>query len=200
MKVRLAWIVSALAVLGCEATPSRVVQDRPDPQAAANALEMFDADKDGSLLGPELDKAPGLKAAMPQIDADGDGGVSAVEIQARIERWAATKMGRMTVSCLVTRDGSPVPGVEVRLVPEPFLKGTVQTAVGTTDPRGIALPSAPESEETPRGVGPGFYRVEITGGDPPVPAKFNTATTLGVEVATDATALLSGSLKFDVGK
>jgi hypothetical protein len=49
------------------------------------------------------------------------------------------------------------------------------------------------------GVGPGFYRIEITAPEP-IHYKYNTHTTLGVEVSLDSDALRGGPLRFDVGQ
>lgn len=199
MKRRLIW-TTLMALAGCEAAPSRVEQDRPDPRASSLALELFDADKSGALEAEELKQLPGLGSSVDALDADKNAALSSAEIQTRLNQWVASKSGRITVSIIVTRDGKPAPGLDVKLIPEAFLKGTIVPAVGTTDERGIALPTQPESDDKPRGVGPGFYRVEVSGGTPPVAAKFNTATTLGLEVAPDSPALLGGAVKFDIGK
>jgi hypothetical protein len=69
------------------------------------------------------------------------------------------------------------------MVPESFLGSEIQTAAGTTDKTGRAMPSVPAygSDHRP-GVAPGFYRIEITKADENIPAKYNTATILGGEV------------------
>ena len=47
------------------------------------------------------------------------------------------------------------------------------------------------------GMCPGFYRVEITKGSE-IPAKYNTATVLGQEVAGDAARTLPAAVKFEL--
>jgi hypothetical protein len=46
-------------------------------------------------------------------------------------------------------------------------------------------------------VAPGFYHVEVTKSGENIPAKYNSATTLGQEVAMDAQELMQG-IKFDL--
>jgi len=63
--------------------------------AGAKAIEMYDTDKDGKLSGAELDKCPALKAALAQIDASGEGAITAAKITARIKQWQESRIGRM---------------------------------------------------------------------------------------------------------
>lgn len=179
--------------LGCNNPPSRVVQDKPAGNSGAQAIEMYDKDKDGFLAGPELDAAPGLKAGLPQIDGNQDSKISADEIDARLSAWAKSGVGRMTVMCMVTYNGQPLSGAEVKLVPEKFLGDNLKAAVGTTA-GGMATPKVPGDEVN--GVGPGFYRIEITS-PMGIPEKYNTQTTLGAEVSTES--LRGGPLRFEVG-
>ena len=51
-------------------------------------MEMYDANKDDFLDAKELEKAPGLKAALRNVDANHDGKISAGEIAARLRLWA----------------------------------------------------------------------------------------------------------------
>ena len=191
-------LVALIATVGCNSPPPRVVPDRPAGNSAAQALEMHDTNKDGYLSGAELEATPGLKAAMSQVDANQDDKISADEITARINAWAKSGVGRMTVACVVTYKGQPLSGAEVKLVPEKFLGDKLKPATATTGGQGNAMLTAPHDDVIPPGVGPGFYRVEITG-PTPLPEKFNTQTTLGVEIAVDAKALGMGPLQFEVG-
>ena len=86
----------------------------------------------------------------------------------------------------------------ILIVPEDFLGPELATGTGTTDGSGTALISQPSRGEgdTARGMSPGFYRVEITKGDE-IPAKYNTATVLGQEVAVDADGI-SSALVFEL--
>ncbi|MGA2066281.1 MAG: EF-hand domain-containing protein [Thermoguttaceae bacterium] len=188
--------MSALAVWGCGRAPSRVSPLGIAPDAARKALELYDADGDGFLEGAELDKVPGLKAALRQVDADHDGKISAEEIDARIASWRQSQVGRITVACKVTRRGIPLRGATVTFVPESFLGDELKTAGGTTDQFGTTTLSTAEPEALP-GVSPGFYRVRITKSGDAIPARYNTDTVLGQEAAVDAQGI-QAAVKFDL--
>ena len=61
----------------------------------------------------------------------------------------------------------------------------LRSASGTTGKSGICTLKEIGGEELV-GVSPGFYRVQITKSGEKIPAKYNTETTLGQEVARDA--------------
>ncbi len=188
-------LVTALG--GCGGgSPSRVEPLQIAPDAAEKAMELYDADKDGFLDQRELEKVPGLKAALKQVDTNGDGKISADEIKARITSWKESKVGRLGVHCRVRIHGKPLVGATVTFVPEGFLGGNLRSANGTTDARGrCALREV--GGEGMAGVSPGFYRVQITKDGQNIPAKYNTETTLGQEVGRDA-AGNEGAIKFDL--
>lgn len=190
---------SLMFAVGCQRGPSRLHPPAIDASAAGSqAMEMYDADKDGKLSGAELDKCPALKAAMAQIDAAGDGSITAAKITARVKAWQNSKLGRTSLSCTVLHNGKPLAGAEVKFVPEKFLGENVKVASGKTDGNGVAMISVPTSgREDPPGLAPGLYRVEITKAGENVPAQYNSETTLGQEVALDAKGLREG-LKYDL--
>jgi len=195
-----AMIVGVMFALGCSRAPSRVRPPSIDASAAAaRAIELHDADRNGKLGGSELDAAPGLKAALAQIDANGDGALDAEEIAARIRAWQASRIGRMSMSCRVTRNGRPLAGAEVKFVPEKFLGPNMPTAAGRTNADGRAAISAPTDGQPggPPGVPPGLYRVEITKSGENIPEKYNVSTILGQEVASDALGA-RGEIRFDL--
>ncbi len=187
-----------LCFAGCAKAPSRVIPEAPASNSSAAAISAHDVDKDGLLNEQELQKAPGLKAALKQADANGDGKLSAAEIDQRIAAWAKSRVGRMSVACTVTRRGAPLADAEVRFVPESFLGAALQAATGKTNAQGFVMPSAPQTEDKPPGLAPGYYRVEVTTAGNDVPAAYNTETTLGAEIAPDADALRAGPLRFDL--
>jgi hypothetical protein len=81
----------------------------------------------------------------------------------RIKQWQASRLGRMSLRCMVQHNGRPLVGADVKFVPEPFLGPNMKTAAGVTDQNGVAmLTIAMGPEGGPPGVPPGFYRVEIT--------------------------------------
>ena len=174
----------AMALGGCGGSSSRVQPLEVAPDAARKAMELYDVNKDGFLDQGELEKVPGLKAALKQVDTNGDGKISAAEIDARIAAWKESKVGRMGVTCRVRNRGKPLVGATVTFVPESFLGDNLRSVSGTTDARGRC--ALRESEAGPPGVSPGFYRIQVTKHGENIPAKYNTETTLGQEVARDA--------------
>ena len=188
--------LALLLVFGCsQGALPRVYPDKPDSRAGSRAIELYDSAKNGYLTANDLQKAPGLKAAMRQVDRNKDGKISADEISARIQDWADSTLGRMGVSCIVNHNGRPLAGATVKFVPESFLGGGLQASEGTTDDHGMARLSVPGSAQ--RGTSPGFYRVEITKAGE-IPAKYNTNTCLGQEVASDAAGLSHGVATVDL--
>jgi hypothetical protein len=187
-----------LSIAGCWRGPARVLPPKISPSSAASAaMAKYDTDKDGFLDAKELEKAPALRSALKRIDTDGDGKISASEIAARITTWQESKLGLATVRARVSLDGQPLEGATVTFVPEEFLGSEIQKAMGKTDNSGAAGMSI-EHPQTPglRGVQPGLYRVEISkvvNGKESIPPKYNTETTLGVEVAQDSPAMIYGA-------
>jgi len=189
------WVLAFVALFilnaGCMRRPSRIHPPSINASAAgAKAVETFDANKDGKISGEELDKCPGVKAALKRIDTAGSGAVTADMITARIEAWQDSKLGRMSFSCRVTHNGQPLSGAEVKFVPEKFLGENVKVATGKTDQNGMAMINIPDT--TPPGIAPGFYRVEITKPGLNIPAKYNTETIHGQEIALDADGIQEG--------
>jgi hypothetical protein len=180
--------VSFLTQSGCMRGPSRIVAPGIDADGAGqDAIKTYDTNKDSKISGAELDKVPSLIQALPNFKSTKEKGVTAADITARIKAWQATRVGRIgSVSCLVTRAGKPVQGVEVKFVPEKFLGDNMPVCTGTTGADGYAPISAPVSgpDDAP-GIPPGFYRVELTKSDGSIPAKYNTQTIFGDEVCPD---------------
>ena len=134
-------------VAGCSSRPSRVAQARIDPQSAAKAaMAAYDADGNGSLSAQELQKCPALARSIARCDANKDGSLTADEIAARIRTWQEQRVGLMRFYCRVVRNRAPLAGAAVRFVPEPFLGGEVKPASGTTDATGTVFLSVAASD------------------------------------------------------
>jgi hypothetical protein len=174
-------LVVGLGLLGPAGCGSRVATVFPAKiaaDAAKKAVETYDVDKNGYLDARELEKAPALQVAFP-----GSSKVTQQDIAARIEWWKETRFGRMVFIVNVMHNGRPLPDATVSLVPESFLGSELQTAAGTTDKSGRTMPTVPvHGPDDVQGVPPGLYRIEITKAGENIPAKYNTATTLGGEV------------------
>ena len=185
--------VSVLVSLGCSGKPARVNAPSIDASAAgAAAMEQYDTNKDGKIAAAELQAAPSLMAALGNLDKNGDKAVSAEEITNRILAWQATKTGLTPVSCTVTYRGKPLAGAKVVFEPEKFLGDDIKACEGTTNQRGVADLSIPNSERKLPGGAPGLYLIRITSDTVAIPAKYNTQTTLGAEVANDSATAEQG--------
>jgi len=129
--------------------------------------------------------------------------VTREEIQKRMEKFAATKVGLMKFLCRVSHNGQPLSGATVTLRPEPFMNDAVKVASGVTDASGkvqveIADELLPTSDRGLHAMQPGLYRVEITHPTVTLPAKYNTETTLGREVSGDS--LVGVDVHFELSK
>jgi hypothetical protein len=194
-----------LAVAGCSRGPTQIEVPTFDPQrSASRAMEIYDKDGNGFVEGAELEKAPGLNAALKNLDTNKDNKVSAEEIAARIAVWGKMGIGLMKFSCDVTLDGSPVDGAMVTLVPEEFLGGVVQEASGETR-FGSTTPVIPKEKraapDIPPGVQAGLYKVVISkkqGDQELIPARYNTETIIGQEVARDDPGIANRQVRYSL--
>ena len=184
-----AWLaVAAVAVLsvacfGCGASgPARIMPPRIDPVVAGKAaIAEYDSDGDGILSGHELDRCPALKSAAKHY-ADATGQITADSIAEAIARWQANRIAITIMGVVVTLDGKPLDGATVIAEPEKFLGPEVQTASGVTDVHGGCAMRV----QGQLGMQYGLYKIRITksvGGKESIPARYNTATQLGLEVA-----------------
>ncbi len=153
--------------------------------AAAGALAEYDANKDGALDVKELNKCPSLREAMSRgLDKNKDGRVTEDELEERMSIYQEEGMlGSVMVE--VRLDGNGLRGATVTLTPEKFMGASFKPATGTTDASGSAVLQVEGLEQ---GVVPyGHYRIEVSrqgaGGKELIPARYNTQTILGREVA-----------------
>lgn len=181
--------VLVLFAMGCARTPSRIAAPVWDPDGVADrAMKLLDKNGDGKLSDAELEAAPGLKYCAkvldgPENSGDGDGQLSRDEIRNRIQLYRDRKVGYNQFTCTVLYNGRPLSGAEIRLVPEPFLgEGLVEPATGQTMEDGRATLDVGAKELKMPVVRIGMYRVEVTSAQVRIPPKYNTETTLGVEV------------------
>jgi hypothetical protein len=183
------WLLGAgllLLAVGCSGR--RVTPPRIAPESAGQqALAAYDSNHDGALDAKELEQCPALRDALKAADRDGDGRLSADEIAARITTYQASRIGLLACACQVTLDGRPLADATVSLVPEKFLGPDVKPASGVSDARGMVVLQT-QGAEVP-GVACALYRVEVSkknaAGQETIPARYNTQTVLGLEVAPD---------------
>jgi hypothetical protein len=183
---------------GCFGGQSRIPAAEWDPESMADkAMADLDKDGDGQLSEEELNAAPGLKDCLKRIDEDGNGMLSRQEVLDRIALYKEMRVGLTAFSCMVTKNKRPLANATVRLVPEPFLGGVPKVSTGTSSRSGHVQLIA-EGEDVPAAA-VGMFRVEITSTDTEIPAKYNTETTLGVEVAPVTKPDVTGSITYEVG-
>lgn len=173
--------------------------------SAAKAMELHDANGDGFLDEQELDSAPGIKASLPNTDTDKDKRVSEEEIAERIRSWQQMRVGLMSVQCAVYLDKQPLAGATVTFEPEPCMEGAIYAAEAVTGGAGTARPKVPKenrpSPDSPPGMQAGFYLVKVSkleGGTETIPAKYNTNTILGQQIAPDDYAIANRRVIFSL--
>ena len=93
----------------------------------------------------------------------------------------------MTLNCRVTLNNAPLVGAQVKLTPEPFLVPAVKPCSGVTESDGVAYMSIapedlPEDMRMLEAVQIGLYKAEITHPRKNLPARYNTASTIGHEI------------------
>src|SRR4051812_13082526 len=189
------WLTAIVVLLvGCSGKLGRVVPPKIDASAAAaKAMEQFDRNGDGSLSAEELTACPALAYALPRYDTDHSHTLSKNEVEAGILRWAQAKVGARSLPFRVQFDGRALEGAQVKLTPESFLNGAIAPATGEAKRGGngflsVARQDLPHNAPNLPLVQPGLYRVEITHPSQKIPAKYNSASTLGLGVAVDSIA------------
>lgn len=194
-----------LLVVGCSNRPPALMPPDFDPEdVGVAAIKQYDTDGDGLVGGDELNDAPSLNFALDRLDQDQDNHISAAEVTQLIEeKWQQDGAGVIRIKCVVELNGTPLDGATVTFDPEEFLgEGIVHPASGVTRAGLATLSVATENLVHPnaRGVAPGLYLVRISkivNGEETIPARYNTATTLGVEVARRA-SYMPGSIDFEL--
>jgi hypothetical protein len=179
-------MAAVVALAGCSGRPGRVRPPDVDADdAAAAAMQQLDKDGNGQLSDAELKAAPGLAAAKDHYDSDHSGALSPEEIAAGIRRWSEGQVGAAAVAYMVQLDGRPLPGAQVKAVPEPFLGDALKPATGIDGYLAVAPEDRPANAPKLPLIMPGLYRIEITHPAASIPAKYNSQTTLGLEVSAD---------------
>jgi hypothetical protein len=186
-----------ISIVSCSRGPATIKPPSISPSGTASAaMKEYDTNGDGFLSADELDKAPSLKEAIGTLDADKDGKVSSDEIADRIKKWQATEIGVLEFKCEVKLDGRPLGGADVQFEPDSFMENTVLAGGGETDDQGAVIPRIPKEKRPYRNMGAGlqtgFYRIRISkkmNGKETIPARYNTDTMLGHQIAIDDEAL-----------
>lgn len=180
-----AGLLSLLASAGCGSRRAEwQIPPQLDPRAVTQAImQIADGNGDGFLEEQELAAVPAMRDVRAAADSDHDGRLIASEIKGWLGLVKQESVGAREVRLKITRRGQPVADLLVKLVPEACMGGTIEPAEGVTYLDGVTLLNIPGRRTT--GIRNGLYRVEITGTGPgglPIPAKYNTASTLGLAV------------------
>jgi hypothetical protein len=183
------WMAPAwLAILiGCSAYPERFEAPEIDSESAAErAILEYDNNGDGALSKDELAKCPGILSMLKVYDGNNNGSVEQEEIVSRLSDLLKHGAGGTGLNASVFYDGRPLGGATVVLEPESYLGEEVQPAQGLTDGGGstdLGIPPefVPEHLRRIKSVHYGTFKVRITHPTISIPAKYNTATTLGYE-------------------
>ena len=183
-----------IGVAGC--TSGSAPAAPVDPATAAKrAIEICDKDADGSLTHSECGAAQGLQSVFTSYDSDGDGKLTAAEIEQGIQIWSEVPYP-VQVEVQVVKGRSAVPNATVKLEPVAFLAENLPEAEGVTNERGIARMHAsefpfPESLQRERFMFVGLYNVQIT-----VPNQRKPIPVLGA--AIDNSSIASRALRIEV--
>lgn len=187
-------IFFGLTIAGCGQQPKNLSPPPLDPVAATeSAMELFDTDGNGIIDKTEITKSPGLKAAVKTSDLDNDGGLSADEIQKRLQIYVDSNTSIRNFQVGFLHNGNEPRGLEVKVIPEPFLAKYIEPGSDFTNTAGVASPSIDFADpdiaaQGYAGIRLGMYRVQVTQPDSkkkPIPKKYNENTTLGFEVGLD---------------
>jgi hypothetical protein len=182
--------LALLLIAGCSSEPTPPPRFQVDPQRATEeAMKLYDKNSDGTLDAKELAACPpliellkNLKARFPEHPES----LTAADISGRMEEWVKDPTTLQPGEVMVYLDGKMLEGATVKYEPEPFLGSSYHPHQGQTDTAGMATLD-PELKGYP-GIYVGLYRVRISkmvNGKETLPARYNTATELGREVATN---------------
>ena len=186
LNVHIGLLLAVLLLTGCFG-PERIAPPEWAPEEMADsAMELNDANSDGELDEEELEKAPGLRAALDRAgqesaDNDGSKSLSRDEIRDRIQIFEDSQRGLQKVGLTILLDRKPLGGASVTLEPEGFLSGTIDSVTGVTRQNGKVRPEITMGQIS--GIQPGLYRVKVTHPEKQIPSKYNEETTLGVDLS-----------------
>jgi hypothetical protein len=165
-------------------------------KAAGEAMAAYDTNRDGKIDAQEIKQSPPLMVALETMNQGGNGTLTAEQIKARLQAWLSAGTGIIAGAVTVYLDDKLLEGATVTFDPEPFLGPAYQPYSGVTNQEGNANLKGPD-EKFP-GIYVGLYRVRISkkvNGKETIPARYNTETILGKEIAADVFIALAFRLK-----
>lgn len=154
-------------------------------EAVEKAFAKYDQNKDDFLDAQELERCPSLRKSLKALDKSGSGKISREALAERLKMYQSTAISLMPVPFEVLQDGQPLDGATVTLVPEEFMGPHLKPASGVSDRSGRVQLKVEGLEGT--GSYCGFFRIQVSkknaAGQETLPARYNSATTLGQEIA-----------------
>jgi hypothetical protein len=180
---------------GCKSKKSdqTAVHEQTPEQTVEKIMASYDANNDSSLDATELEKCPSLKTLLKSMNKGPKGKIAKEELLQKISDMQASQVKMPVVPCNVTLQGVPLADATVTFTLEAFHGSSVE-ATGKTRADGLAEVKGGE------GVLSGFYRVSVSkmvDGVETIPAKFNSASTIGIEVSSQGLGR-GGTLDLDL--
>jgi hypothetical protein len=188
------WCVftTLLILAGCTGGPAPIPPvDVNIDHVVQQLLVDHDADQNGGLSRSELAANPALAECLGNCRRDRGEEISREQLAKKLRTIFDPQSALVSTTCIVRRNGQPLPSAEVRFVPLPVLQDVLPTGTGVTDGSGAAMISASPEElpaEAPKVKGlmpPGLYLVEVTHPGTSIPEKYNKQTVLGKELSSE---------------
>lgn len=156
-------VAAVAGLVSCTSGPPAATPPDIDPATAAQAaIDQYDQNGDGALSAAEIEDSA---LSLEKWDADRSGSLSHAEIEQRLTRYVEHGTAMVGLNCYVRLNGRPLENAQVTLKPEEFLGGAVHPAYGTTGRDGVATIAVAE-EFRPRpdveAAQIGLFKVEIT--------------------------------------
>ncbi len=151
-------------------------------------MKLYDKNGDGVLDANELKSSPPLFDLLQNLKArasDHSDTLTAADIASRLEGWNKNPTILIPAVGMVAVHGKPLEGATVTFEPEPFLGPSYHSHQGRTNGAGL-FQLDPDLKELGNGIYVGLYKVRISkkvDGKETLPARYNTETELGVELA-----------------
>lgn len=174
---------SFLASPGCKSrkSDSAIIHPETPESTVEKIMVQYDTNRDGALDATELEQSPSLRTLLKSMGKRANETISNDELLQRIQAFQITKIRMPSVPCVVTLDGAPLADATITFTLESFHGSSNEAVTGKSGADGRA------DVQGTGGIVSGFYQIAVSkqaGGVELVPSKYNSATTLGVEVSS----------------